>query len=410
VRGVENIARRVDTLTSVDFARPREISSAAEGSRGGILNLITTLPEMEALSGDWRELEARAAGSSNIFQTYGWCSAWAKNYAKPRMANELCILTGYQAGRLVFLWPLMRTTTGPVTILRWLSEPFAQYGDILLARGADGRAWVRASLDLIRRLKGVDGIRLRHVRADSTIFPFVNGAFRRGGQSEAAPFLDLAAFATEDDYEKRYGKEQRRRRKRIRNELEKTGPVNFELMDAGNGMDSAIEEALKEKRQWLSARGLYSRPIACSLIGQFLRELSHARTNSPAVVTSRLTAGERTVSWEIGLRFGGTHFGFITAHDTMLTDASPARLHMDLSQRQAIKDGMNIFDLMVPADPHKESWSNGQVDVHDFHLPTSTAGRLYGRLYLEWFRPLMRKAYYRASPALRRPFTAWALG
>jgi CelD/BcsL family acetyltransferase involved in cellulose biosynthesis len=248
------------------------------------------------------------------------------------------------------------------------------------------------------------------VRADSIIFPFVNGAFRRGGQSEAAPFLDLAAFATEDDYEKRYCKEQRRRRKRIRNELEKTGPVTFELMEAGNGMDRAIEEALTEKRQWLSARGLYSRPIACSLIGQFLRELSRARTNSPAVVTSRLTAGERTVSWEIGLRFGGTHFGFITAHDTMLTAASPARLHMDLSQRQAIKDGMQIFDLMVPADPHKDSWSNGQVDVHDFHLPISTAGRLYGRLYLEWFRPLMREAYYRASPAFRRPFTAWALG
>ena len=75
---------------------------------------------------------------------------------------------------------------------------------------------------------------------------------------------------------------------------------------------------------------------------------ARAFTNSNGIVslvTSCLKAGSRSISWEIGLRFGRTYFGFITSHDTALTDASPARLHMDLSERQAIKDGMRIFDL-----------------------------------------------------------------
>ena len=127
------------------------------------------------------------------------------------------------------------------------------------------------------------------------------------------------------------------------------------------------------------------------------------------MVISRLSAGEKAISWEVGLRFGQTHFGFITAHDTTLTDASPARLHMDLSQKQAIADGMKVFDLMVPADPHKQSWSNSQIAVHDFHAPFSLWGHLYGRAYLEWARPFVRRAYFRASPGLRAYLTRFAL-
>src|SRR5207248_6417964 len=139
--------------------------------------------------------------------------------------------------------------------------------------------------------------------------------FRPADEADAAPFLDLTPFRTEQDYEQRYCKEQRRRRKRIRKELEKIGAIKFEILKTGGAMDRAIGEALEHKRRWLGERGLYSRPVACSWIGPFLRELSRNHSGSPMVVTTRLSAGEKTISWEVGLRFGGAHFGFITAHD-----------------------------------------------------------------------------------------------
>jgi CelD/BcsL family acetyltransferase involved in cellulose biosynthesis len=82
---------------------------------------------------------------------------------------------------------------------------------------------------------------------------------------------------------------------------------------------------------------------------------------------------------------------------------------MDMSRRQAIRDGMPIFDLMVPADPHKQSWSNGRIAVHELHAPLSLRGSLYGYGYgygyLSLLRPIVRRFYYTAPAAIRAWFT-----
>jgi CelD/BcsL family acetyltransferase involved in cellulose biosynthesis len=84
------------------------------------------------------------------------------------------------------------------------------------------------------------------------------------------------------------------------------------------------------------------------------------------------------------------------------TDLSPGRLHMDLSQRQALADGMTRFDLMVPYDPHKESWSSGQVMTRDYYLPMTLKGKIYGALYLRYLRPTLRKIYYKLPSSILR--------
>jgi len=78
---------------------------------------------------------------------------------------------------------------------------------------------------------------------------------------------------------------------------------------------------------------------------------------------------------------------------------------MDLSQRQTIKDGMRLFDLMIPGDPHKQSWSNARALVHEFHAPLSLGGSLYGDGYLSLLRPIARRFYYSAPAAIRSYFT-----
>lgn len=370
----------------------------------GHISLATDLPSLEQLADDWRSLHQASAHPSSVFQSADWCLAWARVYVRPEHGSEPCVVTGYQDGVLVFLWPLMKVRNGPFTVLRWLSDPFAQYGDVLVRSGTDARPWCRAAMEFLRRLKGIDCLRLRHVRADSSVHPFLKEHFHRAGETDEAPFLDLTAYPTEAAYEKRYSRDQRKRRSKIRKSLEAMGPVDFQIVPPGSVMDRAMEEAVANKRHWLSERGLYSKPLLCPLLERFLRELSR-NTGGVSLVTSCLKAGSRPISWEIGLRCGKTHFGFITAHDTSLTDASPARLHMDMSQRQAIRDGMQVFDLMIPGDPHKQSWSNGRIAVHEFHAPLSMAGRLYGHGYLSLLRPIVRRFYHSAPASIRTRFT-----
>jgi len=373
------------------------VGAKAAGSLAGNarLSLVTTPAGLHGLEASWRHLEAEAQAPS-VFQSYDWIRSWADTYLGLPDAPKPVLIAGERDGRLAFVWPLMRTRRGPVRLLRWLSEPHAQYGDVLLARDEPAEPWLTAALDLIHQIGDVDAIRLRHVRRDAQAADFLAGHFRNAHSPDTAPWMDLSSFADESAYEARYTPTQRKRRKKIRRSLEEAlGPLAFQLVEDPGACREAIAAAIAEKARWIEARGRHNRVFGCPRLAAFLLRLPQAGPVPLRLVTSCLTAGGRPISWEIGLRFGGTHFAFITAHDNRLTAYSPARLHMDLSQRQALRDGLRDFDLMVPHDPHKDSWSSGAVATADYYLPLSPLGRIYGRLYLEALRPALRAVYHR---------------
>ncbi|MBI2718300.1 MAG: GNAT family N-acetyltransferase [Rhizobiales bacterium] len=368
---------------------------------GSHLTLVTTLADLDGLEPGWRRLEAQGLGAHGVFQTFEWARCWTQTYAES--GDEPCIIAGFHGSELAFVWPLMRVRLGPLCILRWLSEPLAQYGDVLIGGGHCPRAWAAAAVGLVRQLRHIDSIRLRHVRADAVISPFLADTFRDARHPGKAPWLDLTRFVDEAAYDARYTGQQRKRRKKIRKALEADiGPVAFETLEPGPEAHRAIAQAISEKCKWIDQRGRQNHLSGSGRLIGFLQELSRSGSGPVKLIVSRMSAGGRPLSWEIGLRFGATHFSFITSHVSALTDYSPARLHMDASQRRALADGMQAFDLMVPHDAHKESWSSGAVGTHDYHLPLSFRGALYGRAYLELARPLLRDAYYRMPPKLLR--------
>lgn len=392
-----------DGLLEAALARPSQpVQAGSALPRDAHVAVLRDVRAFLALEDQWRGLEAQSSPRRNVFQSFGWLKSWAVSYGGARGESPLSVALGYRDGALVFAWPLMRVKSGPLTFLRWMSEPFGQYGDVLVAPGECPVSWMSEALRELSSQRGVDGLRLRHVRADAVAAPFLRQCFRDTRFDEKAPWLDLTAFAGETAYDARYSPAQRKRRKKIRKGLEDAfGPVRFDLYRGGHAADTAIERAIAEKSQWIDERGRQNRVLGCPRITDFLKGLSRASAGMELVV-SELSAGDRPVSWEIGLRAGGVHYAFITSHVNALTDYSPARLHMDLSQRQALKDGMAAFDLMLPHDAYKDSWSSGATPVNDYFLPLSPQGWAYGALYLERLRPVLRHAYYRMPPALLR--------
>ena len=360
--------------------------------------LVTTADGFARLETAWRQLERLTPAGRHLFQSFAWLKAWSTTYDP-----ILVIVTGFRRGDLVFAWPLMTVRVGPVRVLRWLSEPHAQYGDVLAAAGECPRLWSGEALGLLLRQSSADIIRLRHVRADALVAPFAADTFREANLEDRAPSLDLTGFADEAAYEARYSPTQRKRRKKIRKHLEERhGTLRFDVLTDPLERDVAIRAALAEKSHWVDERGRHNRVLGCPHLPEFLNRLGGPGMDASELVVSQLSAGGRPISWEIGLRAGGTHFCFITSHLNALTDLSPARLHMDLSQRRALKDGMAAFDLMVPDDPYKDSWCSERTMTRDYHLPLSPLGRLYGVGYLENLRPALREAYHHAPPRLLR--------
>jgi CelD/BcsL family acetyltransferase involved in cellulose biosynthesis len=366
------------------------------------LTLVTTLANLRTLQDDWRKLESNCARTPSVFQTFDWIMAWSETYSNGANGPELHLLAGYDKGELTFVWPLMKTRRFGVSTLTWLTDPFGQYGDILCQKDQCAKHWMSNAISFVKRLKGIDLLYLRHVRDDANIGVRAKEMLRDAKTPERAPWLDLTQFANEEAYDARYTGSQRKRRKKIRKHIEELGTVAFKVLPSGVLADRAIDMAIAEKNQWLSERGRLNRVLGCPGHAKFLKNLSRRFGGSVDVIVSELTAGDKPVSWEIGFRSGNTHFGYITSHVNTLTDLSPGRLHMDLSQRASLHAGMSRFDLMVPYDPHKESWSSASEHTHDYFLPFSAAGWLVGHGYLQTIRPVLRKLYYTALPAVFR--------
>jgi CelD/BcsL family acetyltransferase involved in cellulose biosynthesis len=363
----------------------------------GRLSLVTTLPSLARLEPQWRALQHQDMSHASVFQSFEWVSSWAKVYAADNEATELCVVAGHVGKRLAFVLPLMKVRHAGLGIVKWLSEPFGQYGDILLAQGENAERWMATAFKLLSEQKGVDVIRLRHVREDAGSHAALTQLMIDARADDGAPVLDLTAYPDEAAYDARYTQQQRKRRKKIRKSLEAHGALQFDTLEAGAESDASIVDAIDEKNKWLDARGRHNRVLKCPAHVAFLQQLTRASSSDFRCSVSALSAGGKAVSWEVGFDYRGTHYGYITSHRTELTDLSPGRLHMDLSQRQALKQGMARFDLMVPNDVHKESWSSRAVRTQDFYLPVSTLGHAFGIAYLRGARPLLRRAYY-ASP------------
>jgi CelD/BcsL family acetyltransferase involved in cellulose biosynthesis len=366
------------------------------------ITIVNSLPSLLALEAKWRGLEKTNRVPVTVFQSFDWISAWCSTYCVGDQPANLQTIAGYDDDRLVFILPLALEKRSGINVLHWLTDPFGQYGDILCAVDQCPRKWFAAARSLLHNLKGLDIMWLRHVREDSVLWSHCAEDFKNARHDERAPFLDLTLYSSEAQYDERYSGTQRKRRKKIRKHLEELGPVTFTQLPLGILTDRAIEHAMAEKNAWLTERGLINRVINCPGHVEFLKRLSRLKPQGMEMVVTEMKAGDRPVSWEVAFRVNGTHYTYLTSHENALTDLSPGRLHFDQSQRACLKAGVARYDLMVPHDQHKESWSSGAMPTHDLYHPLSAKGALAGRLYLQGLRPALRALYYRLPSSVLR--------
>jgi CelD/BcsL family acetyltransferase involved in cellulose biosynthesis len=365
---------------------------------GALVTVITGLRALKELRDEWRLLAEERGNGTSVFQCYNWVSTWCEKFGMGTATSQVVIVAGYDYGQLVFVWPLMKKVAGGLSTIEWLTFPSGQYGDVLLKEGYCPKTWHTAALEALKQTADIDLIYLRHVRNGTSFHHFASENMLSAKGAERAPFMDLSQFKTETDYDQRYTAQQRKRRKKIRKELEALGELEFRKLSTGEETDQAIAQAILEKDKWLGERGRINRIMKCPRHLAFLQSLARSRRSEMEAVVTELRAGGKPISWEIGFRHNGTHFAYITSHCTEHTDLSPGRLHMHLSQLLALKDGMHRFDLMIPHDAHKESWATGTVHTDDYYLPMTWKGRLKGNLYIKSMRPMLRSVYYKLTP------------
>ncbi|MEO0384680.1 MAG: GNAT family N-acetyltransferase [Pseudomonadota bacterium] len=362
---------------------------------------LSTREEILGVQEAWHRLEA-ISQTNTVFQAFDLCMPWLDTYVFGEdPTHDAKVIALYQGDELVGLLPLAVPHSGVVVLAEWIGEPLVQYGDLLLDQSCDLVALGKVLKDAVSNL-GVDGLLLRAVRADAAIHSVLplDGATQAGVARQAAT-ADLTDFQTADDYFATFSSKSRKRMRRRRKELAKTGDLGFKVVPAGPDVLEIYDLALEWKKAWLAENGLTSRTFMDERALKTLREaVAWPSKNNPFTAFVQ-TLNDKPVAIAIGLVGPQGKAVFLTAFSADHGALSPGMVQIESTIRFGVEAGWPAYDLMAPLDTYKTSWTNTVCDVTDHVMAFTPKARLYRGIYLSTLRPAM-KAAWNAIPASLR--------
>ena len=365
--------------------------------------LITDRAGFDALETDWNDLFWRAGRGSQIFQTFNWNWHWSNHYLpspSDEAAPSLAIVTGRRDGRLVMVWPLTTERVAGLSQLAWMGDPVSQYGDILVEPEAVpllGEAWSFIAHEL-----KPDLVRLRKVRDDAAIAPFLGDLSAFPAERLQAPYLDLASAPDFATFERRYSPRSRRNRRRLSRRLEELGTMAFERCSEGARARELAIKAVELKREWLNERGIVSPALADPRFASFFADVAQGSSHPTGCEVHALTSDNEAAAIEITLRCLDRIVMHVIVFNLKYEKAGAGVLLLEESIAQAFGTDARTYDLLSPADGYKLAWADAAMGVTDWVLPLSAKGWVYARLYLGLARPALKAALGAMPASLRR--------
>ena len=383
---------------------PSEYAAFDAARDDGVVDMgtVTDLENLLALKDDWNRLEAEAGAAHNFFQSFTWCSAWARAYLTEGGDAWLRTIVGRRHGKVVMIWPLMVVRHGPLCILKWLSDPVAQYGDVLVDKSDDAQVWLEAAWNKLTHDPGIDGISLRHVREDAAIHHLLTRTCRKLPDPHVARFLDLTSFESAEDHAGTLSGNQRKQRSKRCKKLESMGDIGFRVASGGDGFEDTVRLALAFKQDWQNERGLAGGVIDDPRFEQVFIDVAQGLDAEATSLAGVLALDGVPLAIDLAFRFKGHYFGFVLTQYGPARPHSPAKVLLDLHQKWCIEEGYEQFDMMLPDDPYKLHWTDKAVTVDHFAVSTSLWGTFYCTLYLRALRPFLKRLYRKMPSALRR--------
>jgi CelD/BcsL family acetyltransferase involved in cellulose biosynthesis len=367
-------------------------------------SLASTRAGFDALEAEWNDLFQRSGSGKQVFQTFNWNWHWANHYlGEPTQdTRTLAVVTARRHGRLVLVWPLVKERSAGLTQLAWMGEPVSQYGDVLIEDGFDTTALLRDAWRFIERELAPDVARLRKVRDDAVIAPFLAEQSALATQRLEAPYLDLASAKDFADYEQRYSPRSRRNRRRLARRFEERGAMSIERHREGDRARELAVRAIALKREWLKDRGLVSPALADPRMVAFFADIAAAETRPVGCEISALSTDGEAAAIEIAVHCKDRTVMHVIVFNLKYEKAGAGVLLLEETIAKSFDGTCAVFDLLAPADGYKLDWADATVGVTDWALPISGKGRLYAKFYLGLARPAVKRAIEALPMTLRR--------
>jgi CelD/BcsL family acetyltransferase involved in cellulose biosynthesis len=367
------------------------------------LEFVDNRLAFDALETEWCALFERAGRPEQVFQSFGWLWHWCNHFLDPHTRNQsLAVVTGRRNGTLVLACPFIVTRARGLATLTFMGDPVRQYGDVVIEDGPDAASDLRAAFDYLLREANADLVHLRKVRADAAIAPLMRELGAAVSDVQQAPYVAFNGATDYAVFEQRYAKSARKNRKRQLRRLHELGDLAFARPSPGQEAREAAAAALKLKRNWLRERGLVSAAVTDVRTQDFFRDCVSGDGPSTGVNIAVIKSNGDVAAAEISVHCKGHVAVHLIAYDARFEKTGAGALLMEDSVRRACHTGKSVVDLLAPGADYKFEWADRAIDVTDWVLGRSAAGRLFGSVYVCRIRPAAKALMERLPPVVRR--------
>jgi CelD/BcsL family acetyltransferase involved in cellulose biosynthesis len=402
-RSIETAAGRAGTVASTGLTgAPARALLDADLE----MAVVDTVEGLERLGAEWNALFECAGKAHHVFQQHAFVVFFARVYhrdpAESETSGKLAIVTARRSGRLVLIWPLVQHRCTGARVLSWLGEPIAQYGDVLVAPGEPVVDLLAAAHRHILTDLRPDVLRLRRVRADAHIVPFLEHLGRRTWTVHEAPCITLAAGGAA--FEDRQSGKAKKNRRRLMRRLEERGKVAFEEVHGMPERARAIAAGLADKRDWIGRRGHFSPALSDQRFDAFLQSAAAAPGNPTGCAVFALHLDDRLVAFALGFRCRRRLMLHLISHAGDLEKHGVGVLNLEAILRHAEAEGLEALDMLPPRAAYKLDWSDVTVETRDYCWGETARGQIWSAFSEGLLRPVAKSAIERLPLAMRKRF------
>ena len=321
--------------------------------------------------------------NSNIFTSPHW--------KKPNEGKQNLVVSAQVEHANTAALNLQVTSLLGVKIAEMSGEPIIQYNDWQCI-DKDFTVFQNKIVPQLKQKK-IDLVYFHNVKAGSNLCLQIESIGEIIAHKKA-PYIDLTKFTDLDDYFKSLSANSRKSKRRGVKKIETAFQVEFKTLIDQQIEANLFDQVIALKRNQLNRLGLTSRLFESPAEIQNLKNIILKPNKDFQCIFSLLKCDGKIAAAEIGYLFNGTYYSFLGAMDDAFQSYSPGNCQLIKTIEWALKNKVETFDLLPPADAYKFSWTDDSyIKVSDFILPLSFKGQIMGNLYLKTLRPWLKRAY-----------------
>lgn len=358
------------------------------------VELLTSRRDFATLAGEWDDL-VRSSADPNVFLTWAWVSTWCATVAADAELRVLAVRDPSD-GSLVGMAPFVvqrRPGTGP-TLWRELvfmgcTESAPDHLTCIARVGWEASV-ARVVADWLRAGSlGTDWdlIRLDGMRPDAPLLRELLDATEPAARAiwpVACPYIPLPS--TWEEYEaglsKKFSRNTRRRLRKL--EREANGPVRFETVTGGEGLEEAYADLVRlhaSVRRERGERGAFRSDTRREFYGAVVRRFGELG----GIRIHRLTVGGEGIATALCFVYGGKTWCYQMGYDLGMGQYGPGYLIVRRVIQAAIEEGCREVDMLRGDHPYKYEWNAEPRTVLKARIGSTARGRVVAPV-TRWLR------------------------